>query len=316
MRSVFQRSKKGFTLVELLVVIAIIGILIALLLPAVQAAREAARRMQCSSKLKQIGVALHAYHAANGRFPAGGITEGACCDTPSKSNWAIAILPYMEQQMTYDEYRQELYNEHPYNAPVVQTLMPSYMCPSEQETDVLEKPDSGPGKNQEFRRGSYRCMTGKSNGYGWWDNDQNNCDKGGLPKSWRGVLHTVGTNGLTPESVDDVSDGTSHTLAVGEMASWTHSGRRSFWGYTYTSYNASCATPQSRTLLVDYDQCVAIGGAGDRSPCKRGWGSYHPGGINFLLVDGSATFVLTAIDMDLYCDLATIAGNDDARLPK
>ncbi|MEA1950175.1 MAG: DUF1559 domain-containing protein, partial [Planctomycetota bacterium] len=115
MRHVSQRSEKGFTLVELLVVIAIIGILIALLLPAVQAAREAARRMQCSSNLKQIGVALHAYHAALGCFPPGGITEGPCCSTRSGISWSISILPYIEQPMIYDRYDMDRYNEDPAN---------------------------------------------------------------------------------------------------------------------------------------------------------------------------------------------------------
>ena len=299
---------------ELLVVIAIIGILIALLLPAVQAAREAARRMQCSNKLKQIGIGLYAYHSAIGTFPAGGITIGNCCGTRSFSNWAIAILPYLEQQGVYDQYHQDKYNEHPDNKIVRETLMPPYMCPSELETAALEKPESGPGSGLLYRRGSYRCMTGKSDGSGWWDSNENECDKpGGLPKSWRGVLHTVGTNGLTRESVDDITDGTSHTFAVGEMATFSYSSRRTFWAYTYTSYNASAAVPESRTLLVDYARCCALGGA---NPCKRGWGSYHPSGIGFVMCDGSVQFVLSDIDMNLWCDLSTIAGNEQSRLPE
>src|SRR5688500_12419399 len=88
--------RKGFTLVELLVVIAIIGILIALLLPAVQAAREAARRYQCTNNLKQIGLAMHNYHDINGKFPPSRIARG------DYITWAVLILPYMEQQAMYE----------------------------------------------------------------------------------------------------------------------------------------------------------------------------------------------------------------------
>jgi prepilin-type N-terminal cleavage/methylation domain-containing protein len=316
MRRIARRSRTGFTLVELLVVIAIIGILIALLLPAVQAAREAARRMHCSNALKQIGVALHAYHSAVGTFPMGGITQGSCCSTRSKSNWAIAILPYLEQNEVYDQYNQDAYNEDLVNKNVREARMPPYMCPSEMETDKLDRPDSGPGSGLLFRRGSYRAMEGRSNGDGWWDSHENNSDlPGGFPKTWRGVLHIIGTNGLQCESIDDITDGTSHTLAVGEMASYTYATRRTFWAYTYTSYNKSAAVPQTRTLLVDFNRCVAIGGQGGSNPCKRGWGSFHPGGIGFLVCDGSAQFIVSNIDMNLFCELSTIAGGENVYLP-
>jgi len=104
-------------------VITIIGILIALLLPAVQAAREAARRAHCANNLKQIAVALHGYNTALGSFPPDGITEGPCCETPSGTSWAISILPYVEQQSLYDRYDMESYNEDPVNEAVRQTLL-------------------------------------------------------------------------------------------------------------------------------------------------------------------------------------------------
>ena len=99
--------RKGFTLVELLVVIAIIGILVALLLPAVQAAREAARRMSCQNNLKQLGIALHNYHDTNKKFPAGMQFYGPGNNSADRgknyrANWIIAILPYFEQQPLYD----------------------------------------------------------------------------------------------------------------------------------------------------------------------------------------------------------------------
>ena len=106
----------------------------------------------------------------------------------------------MDQQDVYNQYHQDKFNEAPQNRAVREAVMPPHMCPSEQQTDVLEIPESGPGgaegDNLKYRRGSYRCMTGKSDGSGWWDSHENFCDKpNGLPKSWRGVLHTEGTTG-------------------------------------------------------------------------------------------------------------------------
>jgi prepilin-type N-terminal cleavage/methylation domain-containing protein len=106
-----SRKRIGFTLVELLVVIAIIGILVALLLPAVQAAREAARRMSCGNNLKQIGLSCHNYHDTYKTFPPGNITPGNCCGTPSAATWTLFILPFLEQQPLHDRYNFNLWND-------------------------------------------------------------------------------------------------------------------------------------------------------------------------------------------------------------
>jgi prepilin-type N-terminal cleavage/methylation domain-containing protein len=317
LKSRVRNPESAFTLVELLVVITIIGILIALLLPAVQAAREAARRAQCSNNLKQIGLALHNYHTAAGTFPPGKITEGPCCETKSLVSWTISILPYLEQQALYDRYDMRHFNEDSPNQFVRETTLAVYACPTEEDVRGLDVPESGPGGvgGVQYRRGSYRCMTGKSNGDGWWDSDENSA----LPMNWRGVMHETASRGVTrplsTESTSDIRDGTSNTLMVGEMASKTHQRRRTFWAYSYTSYNASAAVPQTRTLLVDYDRCSAIGGQGGENPCKRGWGSFHPGGIGFLLCDGSVRFLASSIDMNAFCDLATIAGGESTQMP-
>lgn len=143
--------RRGFTLVELLVVIAIIGILIALLLPAVQAARESARRVQCANNLKQIGLALHAYHAAHKHFPTqvtGAAEQGGACG-PGFTSWIVPLLPHMEESALHDSidhdigmmdqcgmqsasqyYRLTISADHP-NASAAATLVPGLLCPSE-----------------------------------------------------------------------------------------------------------------------------------------------------------------------------------------
>ncbi len=300
-----DQRRRGFTLIELLVVIAIIAILIALLLPAVQQAREAARRSQCKNNLKQIGLALHNYHDVANVFPPGGVTLGNCCGTRSGTNWAIAILPYLDQTPLFRRYDQDKFNEDAANTFVRTQRVPVYECPTDINIGKIERPESGPGSGLDYRHGSYRCMGGKTNGNGWWDGRQYS----GLPFEWQGVLHTL-DGILAPESFSTILDGTSNTLAVGEQHTTTHTRRGTFWAYTYTSYNSSDAVSQPRTLIADYDRCVSIGGTGGSNACKRGWGSLHVGGIQFLRCDGSAKFLNVHLDTNVFTSLATVAGGE------
>ena len=135
--SVMSSRRKGFTLVELLVVIAIIGILVALLLPAVQAAREAARRMSCQNNLKQVGLALHMYHDSNQRWPAGWlginpVTRGDDWLGDPGWGWAAAILPYMEQKNVSEAMVHfELPTHDPMNKAVREKILTVFRCPSD-----------------------------------------------------------------------------------------------------------------------------------------------------------------------------------------
>jgi prepilin-type N-terminal cleavage/methylation domain-containing protein len=313
-------GRRGFTLVELLVVITIIAILVALIVPAVLSARGSGRRTQCRNNLRQIGLAVRAYETNIATFPPGGITEGPCCGTKSLTSWAISVLPFLEQQALYDRYDMDAFNEDPANEFVRQATVKVYTCPTEEGVGDLDIPESGPGggwgAHLKYRRGSYRCMTGKSNGGGWWDADQNTS----LPMSWRGIMHQVSNRNvarkLTTETTGSIRDGLSNTLLVGEMATLTHQNRRTFWAYSYTSYNASAAVPQSRTLLVDFDKCRRVGGHGGSNPCKRGWGSFHPGGLHFVLGDGAVRFISDSIDIEMFADLATIAGSETTQIPE
>ena len=316
-----SRKARAFTLIELLVVIAIIGILITLLLPAVQAAREAARVLQCQNNLKQIGLALQNYHEAAGSFPPGGVVEGLCCNTKSQTSWAISLLPYLEQDALHDQYNHEAYNEDPVNAFIRDKMVTTYVCPSEPETDVPSSPATGPGRNLTFMPGSYVAVTGRAEANPWWGNS--NSGSSSLPMRWRGAVHTVGERGPTgiaglklgTESIRNVRDGTSSTLMIGERSMVVPHNRRTLWAYSYGQYNKSAAYVQTRILLLDYDQCVEIGGPGGANPCKRGFSSYHPQGMHFLFCDGSVHTFSIMIDMNMFVAMATIAGEEKVTPP-
>jgi prepilin-type N-terminal cleavage/methylation domain-containing protein len=315
-RCKMKKRFRGFTLVELLVVIAIIGILIGLLLPAVQAAREAARRMQCSNNLKQIALALHNYESGYKTFPPGGVTPGGCCSTPSAGNWALFILPFFEQTALYNQYNFALWNDSDPgrinatggpNAFVTMQVVPSYVCPSDINTSSLARPASGNGSNKDYAPGSYRAVSGAGyRGLAWMDSNQTH--------AWhtanRGVLYTIGgshlgrtatggaAHGAGPTKMGHITDGTSNTIVVGEYHTLTQPRRRTFWAYTYTSYNQSTITVgQPRILIANYDRCFAVGGPGGDNPCKRGFGSLHTGVVQFAFGDGSVRTVSNSVDM-------------------
>jgi prepilin-type N-terminal cleavage/methylation domain-containing protein len=308
-----RRRAAAFTLVELLVTIAIIGVLVALLLPAVQAAREAARRISCSNNQKQIGLAFQNYHDTWLKFPPGGVTFGLCCNSPSYESWTILLLPHLENSNLQGQYDFTQNNEAAANKVVRETKNNVFSCPSEPILGQLLKPESGPGNTLEYRTGSYRGVGGKSDGSGWWDSYP---QYQSLPLEWRGVLHLVdGRGDLNCEKIANVTDGTSNTWLMGEYSTRTRARRKTFWAYSYGSYNRSDCVAQSRTLLNDYDRCAAIAGAGLEQACNRGWGSFHDGVIQFLLVDGSVRPVSTNIDMNLFADIASIGGGEMRQVP-
>lgn len=341
-RSSHGARPAGFTLIELLVVIAIIAILIGLLLPAVQKIREAANRMSCSNNLKQIALGLHNHHDSFGTLPPGGMQTGVN-GTRCYSNWAIEILPFIEQDALYRQYRQLEFNETTNNNRVGQQRVKAYECPSDPLRGKLERPQTGPGSGLNWMHGSYRCVSGRSGAIGraFWDTFEaqfwppNNT----MYPEWRGALHgtSAAYNGVPaqnasgpggaplsqmggPENFASITDGLSNTLMVGEWTTrpgvvpsgfddgGTQATRRAtFWGYTYASYNESSVSTESRVLNNDYVKCVTTAGQGGSNPCKRSFGSFHTGGLNFVMCDGSVRFIRYAVDINVLANMATIA---------
>ncbi len=266
-----------------------------------------------------MGLALLNYESANQTFPPGGITLGPCCGTKSGTSWPISILPQMEEQALFDQYDFSAFNEDPENAIVRESQVAAYKCPSDEGTEDLITPASGPGSASariKYARGSYRGSAGLCN-HGFWDSssqgDPNHLyERGPLPGygPYDGMDDTVSLNKIT--------DGTTHTLLVGEKAHrWrTVEGerRQTFWAYSYTSYNRSCTFQQTRSITNDYERCLRIGGEFDSNPCKRSWGSLHSEGLFFTMCDGSVQWVSTGIDIFVVGAMATIAGEETLRL--
>lgn len=213
--------RAGFTLVELLVVIAIIGILVALLLPAVQQAREAARRLQCQNNLKQLGLALHTYHDAQKAFPPSIVFDPGQNPQDSdnfRPNWVINILPYIEQQALFDSFDRTKYISHADNRDERGVELAAMKCPSDPfNRQKFSGTSSGEGDN--WARGNYAAngVNGRMDfigeGSAWADSRK------------RGVM---GCN--VSLDLGGIKDGTSNVMLIGEVrAGITDKDRRGVW---------------------------------------------------------------------------------------
>ena len=328
-----SRGRLGFTLVELLVVIAIIGVLVALLLPAVQAARDAARRAQCASQLKQIGIGALNYESSKASLPAGSLVKGDGHRDDYVGTWTVDILPYVEMAALFRLWNPKADFGHTSNQQLRETFVPIYTCPADVNIHQFDTPDTGPVSMPAgtlWAPGSYRAMSGWAPGNGasgnnFWDNieAQKTANEPQIPDWTRGAMHAVSTDGtdrwVKAVRMKDIVDGTSNTMLAGEYHTLTRrqdngndvpGARRTLWAYAYTSYNQSSAMPPSATRLPDFHQCTQLNipADGPDDNCKRAWGSLHGGNIiQFAYCDGSVNMISEDIDTSVFGEMATIA---------
>ena len=328
----FKSKQKGFTLVELLVVIAIIGILIGMLLPAVQAVREAARRIECANNLRQISLGCLNFESAHNEFPAG--RQGLEADQPihrdlapgvigdNGTSFLVTILAFVEQENALDQIgdivtkrtwshsaKWDLASETPVSLAVIGTQIPGFTCPSddsEPTTTISPIPSNGvvsvePSDSNAVVAGtcSYAGCVGSGfrggtyAGIGFKGNTAIKYENNGM---------LMYSNQI---SIDDVADGTSNTFIVGETVEGHHEFQYNVWSANvrYTACSRNTNTPLNFPIGLVANQTLWAGSNG-------GFASRHTGGANFGYVDGHVSFKSESIDQDVYEATSTRNGGE------
>lgn len=304
------RSKHGFTLIELLVVIAIIAILVALLLPAVQQVREAARKSQCQDHLHNLAIALHDYEVSLSSYPINCSHNRQFNDTSLQITWTQGVLPYIEQKPLYDQIN--------FSAPVstnrtvFQNVIDIFLCPSDTtaESGKMQGRANLPN-NVDYNFGllGYKAVAGSNWAWGTFQpvvsaRGRYAGSNNGLDAGNGFICRDTGRGAHTTRS-RDVTDGTSNTIVLGECVSGivTHNS----WGF-FNHTTATCAVPPN--YYVPPGKITT----GDW-PHNYSFASLHPGGCQFALLDGKVTFVSENIDIGVYRGLATINAGEVVKVP-
>lgn len=310
-----QRSfRSAFTLVELLVVIAIIGVLVALLLPAVQAAREAARRTQCVNNLKQIGIGLHNYSDTLRTLPPGSIwySSAAPANANNRGPILLHILPFIEQRPLYEKFD---FSQPPESQTVpggtallAATVIKTYVCPSDKNFNLL----SGRAIH------NYVASSGPT-AHG--SNSACACSAAGSWNTYATSPYSNATDFAGPFTrmatairLAEVTDGLSQTIFFGEVRRDCSAHVRGGW---LSSNNANGLT--STLIPINNNTCDDTAADACQRPCnwstELGFKSLHPGGANFLLGDGAVIYLTQNIDHNNYQALGGKSDGKAAILP-
>jgi prepilin-type N-terminal cleavage/methylation domain-containing protein/prepilin-type processing-associated H-X9-DG protein len=300
------RRVRGFTLIELLVVIAIIAVLIALLLPAVQAARAAARRIQCVNNLKQMGIAMHNFHESRGTLPPGSQSSPA-------QGWATFILPFLEQTAMSNAFNINAPFYDGRNTTVTQATIGPFLCPADAGNNVLYH-----SKFPDRRKGNYMVNWGNAH----YDQGAPTPYNGpmGIVTPFRGPFRVNSTNAPTPFGFRDIVDGTSGTMMMSEIIVTQNNGstsdiRGDMWGDSRCGYMFVAYTPPNSKTKDQLDgksdcqypfswnpPCLSASPDGVDFNAAR---SSHAGGVNVLFCDGSVKFMKDSVNVNTFRSLST-----------
>ena len=327
--TVRRMSGGGFSLVELLVVVAIIGILISLLLPAVQSAREAARRIQCANQLKQLALASHHYHVSWNSFPSGVDRN----NTSKKSSLFVSLLPYIENSNFYEQWSRPDADRDI----LAGTVLAGLVCPS----DLIPN-------NPVKHGGTYYGLTSYGGNGGTRSFSPCYATSASCPLKADGVFFESGVNsrpanGQTTISINAIKDGTSQTLLLGERSHddtnfdsftskrWGKSqtlGEYGFWtgscgNYALADATLSAYAPVNYRVPGAYADRAAMNPAAGSSSAFAyyedlrlcAFGSQHVGGANFALADGAVQFLGNDLPLETLRALSTRAGNEAVSFP-
>jgi prepilin-type N-terminal cleavage/methylation domain-containing protein len=341
----FWKKGRAFTLVELLVVIAIIGILVALLLPAVQAAREAARRMSCSNNLKQLSLGLHNYHDTFKVFPPSAIGLLSCNGATTElhglnaTGWTMA-LPFFEQGSLKDQYDfnqcasvfKHTGNTGPIvqrgdpvttskNGIVVSTRLKIFNCPSDSGVPYIADSTTPnyvikSGSGLRGAKTNYDFAVRLSSGCGRWDGYALKATGGTPPVQVIGSRRLFGNQSYS--KIDDCKDGTSNTIMLCETLFQVRDGMCPPWGYRGWVQNGIDPIGYTNAYGINVWPCCTWNSWASvpppGTPGQLGeWGtpgSLHPGGAQFAIADGSVRFISQTIDLWALEAFATYAAGD------
>jgi len=315
--------RRAFTLIELLVVIAIIAVLIALLLPAVQQAREAARRTQCRNNLKQIGLALHNYHDSHLVFPPGAATGNSTVSFASgggnlAATGYVLMLPYLDQTNVYNQLNFNVSSMwDATNFPAGNTIIPAFICPSSASSPRYYPAFNGVAFYANGALTDYALISGSSNPV-WTSPRVRVCTRGGIESSTGTFLYTGIWGEAAKVGVKDITDGTSNTMGVGEYAGLVKGQKpdagnsRGEDGIPWLMSEERNASYAVRTVTVGpnsrwfKDPSLSDGNAGNTTGklADSSLHSPHVGGIHILLMDGAVRFISDNINLGTLWNLA------------